>query len=107
MSILKSLAITLFIIALLNFVALLIGEHLLGGDALNGHVANGHYFVGSHGGYTEVSAQAFAYSAWHEHSVMITHPLAILAMFLAFGAGGAGRGEAPGTSLVEDARNRR
>jgi hypothetical protein len=69
-------------IGVLNFFAFVLGASALGGDALNGTVVNGHYFVSNHGHLTEVSAQAFHYSAWHFKSIFATHALAAFCVFL-------------------------
>ena len=66
----------------LNFCLFVAVDILLGGDALNGRVEGTRYFLGSHGGYTEVSHAVFVYSACHAVS-------AFLGMFAAVAAGRA------------------
>jgi len=74
----KKLFAILFAVAVLNFIAFIIGASVLGGDAVNGKVEGGKYYVANHGKYTEVSQVAFTYSRFHCYSVWVTHPLAIL-----------------------------
>jgi len=71
-----------FALGIVNFIAFFAISVMIGGDALNGKIVNGHYFLGSHGHFTEVSANVFDYSAWHARSLIITHPLAIFAAYL-------------------------
>jgi len=52
-------------LAILNFIAFVLGSLHLGGDALNGYVRAGHYFVCAHGGCFEVSSAVWHYSYWH------------------------------------------
>lgn len=74
----KKWALIVFVVAVVNFVAFLIGAAKLGGDAVNGKMENGRYYVADHGKLTEVSRAAFTYSRIHCYTVFITHPLAIL-----------------------------
>ena len=67
-------------VAVVNFIAFVIGTILIGGDAWNGKIAGGHYFVASHGALTEVSAAVFTYSQWHSRSLLVTHPLGMIAI---------------------------
>lgn len=78
----------LVLVALLNFAAFFISCMVLGGDALNGHITAGHYFLASHGKLTETSEAVFRYSRLHAISVFITHPLAMIAMWLDGGKSG-------------------
>lgn len=72
------------IAALVNFFSFIALDLYLGGDALNGRQAAGHYFLANHGRMTEVSRAVFEYSQWHARSLFITHPLALLAGWMAF-----------------------
>lgn len=83
----------LMIVAVLtaaNFVAFMVGAVLVGGDAWNGKVEDGRYFLGDHGRLREVSAEVFTYSLWHARSMIATHPIAMLAAWLAARAGRRG-----------------
>ena len=71
---------SLFVIAILNFLAFIIVALLIGGDAVNGKVADGKYYVAEHGNYTKVTEAVFTYSRYHCYSVWITHPVGILAI---------------------------
>lgn len=73
----------LFWIALLNFVTFVLIAFVLGGDAINGKDLDGHYYLMSHGHYTEVSKQVFAYSFFHALSQFVTMPLAVIALMRA------------------------
>jgi hypothetical protein len=75
------LRICLFIFGLgvVNFVLFFLAAIYLGGDAVNGKIVGGHYYLMSHGQYTEVSKEVFAYSKWHVYSTWVTHPLALIA----------------------------
>jgi len=57
-------------LAVLNCLAFIIHDALIGGSASIGRVENGEYYVGSHGHYTEVSRAAFRSSWWHEASAV-------------------------------------
>ena len=67
-----------FIVAIVNFVALLIGAAALGGDALSGKIERGRYYVSDHGKVTEVLKAAFTYSRFHAYTLFVTHPMAII-----------------------------
>lgn len=75
----RSSALLLFWLAIANFSAFVAIALVLGGDAWNGHVLHGHYFLGMNMRYTEVSRGVFVYSYWHVASLMVTHPLGLLA----------------------------
>ena len=68
----------------LNFVAYLVGQWLVGGDAVGGKVEGGHYFVWGYlnhswaKGYKEVSRELFTYCKWHGYSVLISWPSLII-----------------------------
>jgi hypothetical protein len=72
-------------IGLLNFVMYLIGAHIVGGGPA--YVDDGHYFVRNLGTFreaagtriTEVSKADFDYVTWHANSLLITHPLVLIA----------------------------
>lgn len=81
---LNAIGITLFFIAILNFMTFWIVALVIGGDAVSGKVLGGHYYVSSHGKLTEVSPRVWHYSRAHTISVWVTHPVGIL------GAGGMG-----------------
>jgi hypothetical protein len=70
------------LLAPINFLVFFFMSLRLGGDAVNGKIENGHYFLASHGHYTEVSGQVFAYSRWHTYSVFLTHSLMFGAAFI-------------------------
>lgn len=58
----------------------------LGGAALSGYVQDDHYYVGNHGRYTEVTAEQWEMSRWHEIRMFVMQPIALVAMgFLVFG----------------------
>lgn len=78
----KKWALIVFIVAVVNFVAFLIGAAKLGGDAVNGKTEDGRYYVADHGKLTEVSHAAFTYSRIHCYTLFITHPLAMVFGFL-------------------------
>jgi hypothetical protein len=63
-----------------NFFSFMVESDRLGGDAVNGHAENGHYFVSNHGRDHEVTAEEWARSRRHAHSVMVSHPLAMIGM---------------------------
>jgi hypothetical protein len=54
-------------LALINFLAFVVGSLYLGGDAVNGYVRSGHYFVCAHGSCIEVSNAAWHYSRLHAY----------------------------------------
>lgn len=74
------IAAILFFVAITNFFVFFMVAVYIGGDAWNGKVENGHYYVANHGKYTEVSPGVWHYSRAHVVSVLITHPLGILAV---------------------------
>ncbi len=78
----------IFKIASINFWAIIISYLLLGGNALEGKVENGQYFIGSRGHFRSVPSMIFYYSLIHTISVMVTHPLAILASWVHIMTGG-------------------
>jgi hypothetical protein len=57
-------------LAIVNFLAFIIGSVVLGGDAINGYAQAGHYFLCAHGGCTEVTQSIWKYSYWHTISAM-------------------------------------
>ena len=67
-----------YTVAIVNFVAFLIGAAALGGDAVNGKSEGGRYFVADHGKLTEVSKAAFTYSRFHCYALWVTHPMAMI-----------------------------
>jgi hypothetical protein len=67
----------LFALAIVNFITFSVVSSRLGGTAMNGYAQDGRYFIGSHGAYTEVSAEAWERSRLHGRSVGITHTAAI------------------------------
>ncbi|HSI13831.1 MAG TPA: hypothetical protein VK961_17430 [Chthoniobacter sp.] len=73
----KKWSLIVFVVAVVNFVAFLIGAAKLGGDAVNGKIQDGRYYVADHGKLTEVSHAAFNYSRIHCYSIFVTHPLAL------------------------------
>jgi len=73
-----------FYMAIINFTVFFIMAVSLGGDAVNGTINNGRYYLMSHGRYTEVTKAVFDYSKWHVHSLMVTHPLGLLAGYWYF-----------------------
>ncbi|EJN09921.1 hypothetical protein PMI42_06483 [Bradyrhizobium sp. YR681] len=72
-----------FSLCMLNFVAFAVGAFALGGDAINGKIVGEHFYLAEHGKLAEVSEAVYTYSLWHARSVFVTHPLAILAAWLA------------------------
>ena len=54
-------------LAPLNFLLYAIIAESIGGDAINGRVDAGRYYLGRHGGYTEVSHAVFNYSRLHTY----------------------------------------
>lgn len=75
----RRVGMTLFGVAWLNFMAFWFVGVALGGDAVVGKVEGGHYYLASHGRYTEVSRAVWTYIRVHTISVLITHPLGLLA----------------------------
>ena len=72
----------LLALGFLNFLVFFVVAVSIGGDAVNGFRSDGHFFLSSHGKLTEVSESVWLYSRAHAYSLMITHPLAILAAFM-------------------------
>lgn len=77
----------LVLLTLVNFVVFVLVAQLIGGDALNGKIENGHFYLMQHGVYTEVSGWVFRYSELHVLSLLVLHPLAMIAVFLRKKAG--------------------
>ncbi len=71
----------ILIVASINFIAFMIITVKIGGDAISGRAEQGHYYVSEHGRQTEVSYPVYLFSYIHTISVMITHPLGLLAIF--------------------------
>jgi len=80
----KYIAYTLVVIGIVNFASFGIIAGVIGGDAVNGKTAGGRYYVSEHGHDTEVSRSVFEYSRFHAHSVWVTHPLAMVGIFLLY-----------------------
>ena len=70
------------VFGLANFTIFIIVSLLLGGDAVNGHAENGRYFLDSHGKLTETSHAVFIYSKIHVYSLFVSHPLAMLGIYI-------------------------
>ena len=66
-------------IAMLNFFAFWYGALILGGDAGNGKEDGSRFFVGAHGKYIEVTEGVYKYSRFHGLSLLVTHPLGMVA----------------------------
>ena len=73
----------LFFLGVLNFFVFFVESLRLGGDALNGYRQDGHWFLGAHGQYREVTEYVWNWSRFHAMSLFVTHPLAILAAWMA------------------------
>ncbi|TCO83613.1 hypothetical protein EV701_14126 [Chthoniobacter flavus] len=73
-----------FIVAIVNFVAFLIGASVLRGDAVNGKTEAGRYYVADHGKLTEVSKAAFTYSRFHYYTLWVTHPMAMICALVCY-----------------------
>jgi|HubBroStandDraft_3_1064219.scaffolds.fasta_scaffold317331_1 hypothetical protein len=56
----------------------------LGGDAFLGKAEGGKYFLGSHGGYTEVSRNVYTYSWIHGYVAWAGWGMAVLAAFAGY-----------------------
>ncbi|MDE8345125.1 MAG: hypothetical protein POH28_02950 [Acidocella sp.] len=68
------------ILGVVNFAVFFIVTLRLGGYALGGgYATGGQYFLASHGHYTQVTRAVFTYSRWHNYSLFITQPAAMLA----------------------------
>jgi hypothetical protein len=74
------LALAAVTIGVVNFFWVVAESMALGGDAMNGYQQDGHYFLGAHGGYSEVSGAVWEWSRAHTASLLVTHPLAMVAM---------------------------
>ena len=77
---------SVFLIALINFAALFLVDVSTGsGSARSGTVENGHYYLRQrHGRREEVSPGFWKYRWWHETSLLVTHPLAMGSMLVAY-----------------------
>jgi hypothetical protein len=69
----------ILLIAMLNFFAFWYGALILCGDAVNGKEDGSRFFVGMHGKYTEVTEGVYRYSRFHILSLLVTHPLGMVA----------------------------
>ena len=78
----KYFACILVAVGILNFVSFFIIALIIGGDAVSNPPQDGRYYVSEHGHRTEVSHAVYEYSLFHAHSVWVTHPLAMLGVFL-------------------------
>jgi hypothetical protein len=76
-------ALAAFILGLANFLWFWV-ESATMGDALQGRIENGHYILVNKGVATEVSREAWEWSSFHARSILITHPLALVAGFYLF-----------------------
>lgn len=84
--IMAALAVLLFVLGIGNWILFARESGRLGGDAASGYTQNGRYFVGNHGQYREVSQADWEASRLQSQSLVISHPLAMLAMaYLLFG----------------------
>jgi len=79
-TLLPVLAVLIAAIGFINFFAFFVTSTRAGGSALSGYVANDHYFLNEKGTYIEVSQALWERQRLHEQSILITHPLAMLAM---------------------------
>ena len=75
---LQWLAVAVFILGIVNFLWVWM-ESATVGDALQGRIENGHYLLVNKGTVTEVSREAWEWSFNHSRSVLVTHPLALVA----------------------------
>lgn len=78
--VLAVLALGVALLAVVNFFTFMAECSRLGGDAMNGSVECGQYFVAEHGHRTEVSREDWIRNLWHGRSLVITHPLGMLAL---------------------------
>lgn len=78
----KRVGLTLFLVGIINFLAFFIVTNVVGGDAFNGKIQEGRYFLGYRGTYTEVGRFAYNCSYVHDLSIFITHPMAVIGLFL-------------------------
>jgi len=74
------LAVTAIAVGGINFLWFIAESDALRGDAVNGYVANGLYFVCAHGSCHEVARETWEWSRLHALSLVVTHPLAMIAM---------------------------
>jgi hypothetical protein len=103
------LALAAVVIGFANFFWFMIESTRLGGDALNGFARDGHYFVVSHGSTTEVDRATWEWSRFHVMSLLVTHPLAMVAgaylllrvVFPLFITSGGAREARPRVELVK------
>lgn len=80
------LAIVVFVLCFGNFFWFASEYSRLGGGASSGMVQDGRYFGGNRGDYHEVTREDWEWSRAHEASLVISHPLTMLAMaYLLFG----------------------
>ncbi len=71
-----------FVVGIINFASCALISFFIGGDALNGHIENNRYFLNNHGTLTETSKAVFIYSKIHASSLFLTHPLAMLGIWV-------------------------
>lgn len=90
------------VVATVNFLLFFVIALIIGGDALNGKEEAGHYYLANHGVLTEVSYFVFTYSKLHAISILITHPLAMIAGIVYGITGGWGRRPRTLTSLPKE-----
>jgi hypothetical protein len=69
------LAVPVVLVGVANFAWVLGANNKYGGGALGGFVRNGHYYVGQHGGYTEVSRAIWEDIRVHELALFLGWPL--------------------------------
>jgi hypothetical protein len=82
----RRIADALFVMAVLNFVAFLAVGLAIGGYATHGGFDGRNYFLArtARGAQTVVSERTYRYAQWHQWSLLITHPLAIAAGWVAY-----------------------
>lgn len=81
-----------FGVAIINFLAFLIVSALIGrGDYAHGEIIDGHYYLSGFFGKNEVPFIIYNYSIIHAKSLLVTHPLALIAGWVHFITGGYGR----------------
>jgi hypothetical protein len=82
----------IFAVAIVNFLAFLIVSTLIGrGNYPHSEIIDGHYYLNGFFGKNEVSFIVYIYSIIHAKSLLVTHPLAIIAGWIHFMTGGYGR----------------
>lgn len=75
--------VVIFYSAIANFlIFFVIGVFI--GDALNGKIEEGHYYLSNHGNLLEVNYVVFMYSKLHALSMLVTHPLGMIAAGLSW-----------------------